>query len=107
MYCLETFLCMPKSKKSGFTGLLAYLYDKYYRFCDKFDQNQENLNSELITTFLLYFQTKTIGSSMRYYRENVKNLSFTQVSRIVIKKPTVFIEFPEDLDQLVSVIPKR
>jgi pimeloyl-ACP methyl ester carboxylesterase len=78
-------------------GLAAWLLEKYQSWSDcEGDVGRRFTNDELLTNISLYWFTRTIGSSMRYYFENRTNpLNFHELGSMIV--PCAVAAFPREL----------
>ncbi len=78
-------------------GLAAWILEKYRTWSDS-DGNVETRFSkdELLTNITIYWVTKTIGSSVRMYYENQKNI-WNPDKEEIVDTPTGVAIFPYDL----------
>jgi pimeloyl-ACP methyl ester carboxylesterase len=78
-------------------GLAGWLLDKFRAFSDCGGDLEKSFSrDELITNLMIYWVTRTAGSSLRLYAEGVReNLSFGPGERIAV--PTAIADFPAEI----------
>ncbi|KAM9476870.1 epoxide hydrolase 1-like [Clarias gariepinus] len=82
-------------------GLAAYILEKFSSWTDLENRNLEDGGltrkfslDDLLTNIMIYWTTGSIIPSMRFYKENVKNLQHT-VTKVYV--PTGLAAFPHEL----------
>lgn len=88
-------------------GLAAYILEKFSTWTRNSNVEREDGGleekyslDELLTNVMLYWLTDSIGSSMRYYKENFGVIVMGKPRRTPVTVPTGFSIFPEELAAL-------
>jgi hypothetical protein len=90
----------PRSLAAGLAdspvGLASWLLDRFHSWCDPRRSIDESFGKDdLLTNIMLYWTTRTIGSSMHTYYADRRSPSLTPADRV--QRPVGMALFPRDI----------